>query len=114
VEVGPAAARPHGQRAGARFEPLDASASRGAGAMLATTGGLGALEDDERSLALELVLNLLEPDEHEVLRTVYFEELPLERAAERLAISHEAAKKRLQRARTRLAAKLGAWSELVA
>lgn len=104
----------HGQRAGANLAVLDASASRGASVLLATTGGLGAVEDDERNLALELVLNLLEPDERSILALVYFEELPLETAAARLAISHEAAKKRLQRARTRLAVKLGAWSELVA
>lgn len=104
----------HCARAGARLEPLDPSASRGVGAILATTGGLGAVEDHERELAIGLVLHLLEPDEHQILALVYFEELALPDAAARLAISHEAAKKRLQRARTRLAAKLGAWSELVA
>jgi len=104
----------HCRRAGARVETLDASATRGAGAILATTGGLGAVEDDEQALALELTLHLLEPDEQRILALVYFEGLALPEAAARLGISHEAAKKRLQRARTRLAAKLGAWSELVA
>lgn len=104
----------HFERAGAKLEHLDERASRGAGAALATSGGLGAVEDDERTLAIELTLRLLEPEERQILALVYFDELALEEAASRLVISHEAAKKRLQRARTRLAAKLGAWSELVA
>jgi RNA polymerase sigma factor (sigma-70 family) len=104
----------HFERAGAQLERLDASASRGASRVLATTGGLGAVEDDERALALELTLHLLEPDERRILALVYFEEVPLEDAAARLTISYEAAKKRLLRARARLAAKLGDWSELVA
>ncbi|MSR62956.1 MAG: sigma-70 family RNA polymerase sigma factor [Planctomycetes bacterium] len=104
----------HFERAGSNLEHLDERVSRGASAALATSGGLGAVEDDERTLAIELTLHLLEPDERQILALVYFDELSLEDAATRLTISHEAAKKRLQRARTRLAAKLGAWSELVA
>lgn len=104
----------HFERAGTSLERLDARVSQAASAALATTGGLAAVEDDERALALELTLHLLEPDERRILALVYFDDLPLEEAAARLAISHEAAKKRLQRARTRLAAKLGDWSELVA
>ena len=104
----------HHARAGSALERLEADVSRGASAALATTGGLGGVESEERALALELTLQLLEPDERRILLLVYFEELPLEGAALRLAISPEAAKKRLQRARTRLAAKLGDWSELVA
>jgi len=102
----------HFERAGAALERLDADASRATA--LATTGGLGAVEDDERALALELTLHLLEPDERRILSLVYFDELALEDAAARLSITHEAAKKRLQRARAHLAAKLGDWSELVA
>ena len=104
----------HFARAGANLEHLDERASRGASVALATSGGFGAVEDDERTLAIELTLHLLEPDERAILALVYFDELALEDAAARLAISHEAAKKRLQRARARLASKLGAWSELVA
>lgn len=103
----------HYERAGARLEALDATASRAVGEALATTGGLSAVEDDERALALELMLHLLEPDEQRILALVYFEQVELDAAAERLGISYEAAKKRLARARTRLASKLGDWSELV-
>lgn len=104
----------HFERTGARLERLDADASRGASQVLATTGGLGGVEDDERALALELTLHLLEPDERAILALVYFDDVPLEDAAARLTISYEAAKKRLLRARARLASKLGDWSELVA
>jgi len=104
----------HYERAGARLERLDSSASRAVGEALATSGGFSAIEDDERTLALDLTLHLLEPDEQRILSLVYFEQRSLENAAERLEISYEAAKKRLARARARLAAKLGAWSELVA
>lgn len=104
----------HHERVGARLERLDASASRALGTALATTGGLGAVEQSERALALELALHLLEPEEQRILRLVYFEQLPLEQAASRLSISYEAAKKRLGRARARLAAKLGDWSEFLA
>ena len=103
----------HHERVGARLEQLDASASRALGRALATTGGLGAVEQSERALALELALHLLEPEEQRILRLVYFEQLPLGQAASRLSISYEAAKKRLGRARARLAAKLGDWSEFL-
>lgn len=101
----------HYERAGARFERLDASASRSAGTALATTGGLGAVEAEERALALEFALHLLEPDEQQLLRLFYFEQVPLEQIAERLSVNYETAKKRLSRARGRLALKLGDWSE---
>jgi RNA polymerase sigma factor (sigma-70 family) len=103
----------HFERAGLSLEPLDASASRAFGEALATSGGMGAVEDHERDLALELTLQLLEPDEQRILSLVYFEQVPLEQVAERLDVSYEAAKKRLSRARRALAAKLGTWSELV-
>lgn len=104
----------HFERAGTRLERLDLSASRSAGEALATTGGLGAVEDEERALALQFALHLLKPDDCLILTLVYFEQVPLEEAAGRLAVSYESAKKRLARARSRLAEKLGAWSELVA
>ncbi|HVS17088.1 MAG TPA: sigma-70 family RNA polymerase sigma factor, partial [Planctomycetota bacterium] len=99
--------------AGARFERLDASASRSAGTALATTGGLGAVEVEERALALEFALHLLEPDEQHLLRLFYFEQVPLEQIAQRLSVQYETAKKRLSRARGRLALKLGDWSEFL-
>src|SRR5687768_303823 len=63
----------HYESAGARLERLDASASQAAGTALSTTGGLGRVEAQERALALEFALHLLEPDEQRVLRLVYFE-----------------------------------------
>ncbi len=103
----------HYERAGTRLERPDLRNSRALSDALATTGGLSAVEDDESALALELALHLLAPEEQRILALVYFEQLSLEAAAERLAVSYEAAKKRLARARRRLAHKLGDWTELV-
>lgn len=104
----------HHERVGTRLVRLDASASQAFATALATSGGQGAVEQEERALALELALHLLEPDEQRILRQVYFEQVPLEQVAARQAIAYEAAKKRLARARARLAVKLGDWSELLA
>jgi RNA polymerase sigma factor (sigma-70 family) len=104
----------HLERAGSKLERLDASASRSVGLALATTGGLGAVEEQERALALEFALQLLEPEEQRILALVYFEQVPLDQAAARLSVNYETAKKRLSRARGRLALKLGDWSERLA
>jgi RNA polymerase sigma factor (sigma-70 family) len=92
---------------------LDMTRSRSVATALATTGGLGTAEQRDLNSALSLALNLLEPDEFEILSLVYFEGLTSERAAARLEISHEAARKRVTRARSRLAKKLGDWTELI-
>jgi len=101
----------HSERGSA--EPFDPTASRGLASALSSTGGLSAVESDDRALALELVLSLLEPDERSILDAVYFQGRTTEEAALELGITSEAAKKRLQRARRTLATKLGDWSELV-
>lgn len=92
---------------------FDAATTQGLASALATTGGLAAVEDDDRAVALELVLQLIEPHEREILELFYFEQLPLETIGQRLGIAHEAAKKRLARARRALAAELGDWTELI-
>lgn len=80
---------------------------------LSTSGGFAALEARERSLALDLALNLLRSSEREVLRLVYLERLGIEGAAEKLGIGRDAAKMRLVRARRELARKLCRWEELI-
>lgn len=80
---------------------------------LSTSGGLGALDERERSLALDLALNLLRPAERDVLRLVYLERLGIEGAAQKLGIARDAAKMRLVRARRELAKKLCRWEEMI-
>ena len=67
----------------------------------------------ERSLALDLALNLLRPAEREILRLAYLERLGIEGAAGRLGIGRDAAKMRLVRARRELARKLCRWEEAI-
>lgn len=75
-----------------------------------------ASEEEEaksRNLALNLALNLLRPRDREILECVYFEELDIARAAERLGVGRDAANMRLVRARRALAEKLADWNEVV-
>jgi RNA polymerase sigma factor (sigma-70 family) len=103
----------HFERNGRRTQPLDTQRSRSASVALAASGGLSSVEEKDRSLALELALHLLTDDERAILEIVYFRDLTVEAAAGELAISKEAAKKRVARARRRLAEKIGDWSELI-
>ena len=80
---------------------------------LSTSGGFGRLDERERSLALDLALNLLRPAEREILRLVYLERLGIGGAAEKLGLGRDAAKMRLVRARRELARKLCGWEEAI-
>jgi RNA polymerase sigma factor (sigma-70 family) len=80
---------------------------------LSTSSGLGAVDENERSIALDLALNLLRPAEREVLRLVYLEHLGIEGAAEKLGIGRDAANTRLVRARRELAKRLCRWEETI-
>ena len=103
----------HFQRTGRRPARLDPASSQVAATAFATSGGLAEVEADDRAMALDLALNLLEPQAREILDRVYFRQMGVEAAARELGITEEAAKKRLARARRKLAEKLGDWSELV-
>ncbi len=78
-----------------------------------TTGGFSSIENEERSVALKLALNLLSPEDQDVLTLVYFQHKKTPEAAEALNISVGAAEMRLTRARRRLAMKLADWAELI-
>ena len=80
---------------------------------LSTNGGLATLDEHERSVALDLALNLLKPGERDILRLVYLERLGIEGAAEKLGVARDAAKMRLVRARRELAKKLCRWEEMI-
>jgi RNA polymerase sigma factor (sigma-70 family) len=81
--------------------------------LLATTGGLGRVEEVDRAAALRLAVGLLEPDEQAILDTVYFRAQGIEGAARELGISHDAAKMRVARARRSLARKLVKWIDVI-
>lgn len=79
----------------------------------AATGGIGVLAAQDQRTALEVVVNLLRPEDRECLGLVYFQELPIEEAARRLGITRGAFDMRLMRARQRLAERLVDWADVV-
>jgi len=79
----------------------------------AHSGGLGALERDDQQRALELVVNLLRPEDQECLSLVYFQGLSIEAAAQRAGVTRATLDVRLTRARRRLAERLVDWSDAV-
>jgi RNA polymerase sigma factor CnrH len=96
-----------------RGRRIDLSTSGSAEAFLATTGGIGAVEDSERTIALELAVNLLQAPDREILDLVYFKGLSIADAAASLGASLAAVNMRLVRARRRLAQKLADWTDVV-
>jgi RNA polymerase sigma-70 factor (ECF subfamily) len=69
--------------------------------------------DSDRGTALKLAMNLLKPEDREILALVYFQDWDTARAAQVLGIAKDAANMRLVRARRRLAAKLADWSSVI-
>jgi RNA polymerase sigma factor (sigma-70 family) len=94
-------------------ERLDATQTGRFDDALATTGGMHAVEDRDRSVALGVAIQLLQPDEQRILALAYSRELGIDGVACELGISHDAAKTRLVRARQSLARKLAKWTELI-
>ncbi len=92
---------------------LDQDTSSTLRSSLQATTGPESAERRERSVALNLTLNLLRPHEREVLDLVYFQEQGIDGAAKRLGITSDAAKMRLVRARRKLATKLRHWTDLI-
>lgn len=92
---------------------VDVSSTSQLEAHLATDGDASAVERRERSVALEVALNLLKPAEREILDLVYFRALDIEGAARELGIARDAANMRLVRARRALGARLAAWSGVI-
>lgn len=102
------------EKRGKRPLRLDGGTStQGMQGFLATTGGMENAQDSDRRVALDVALNLLKPQERDVLTLVYLEEMEIPDAAEKLGISKDAANMRLVRARRRLAEKLASWAELI-
>lgn len=92
---------------------LEGSTSSGFQRFLATTGGMAEAHDSDRTAALEMAMNLLRPEDREILTLVYFKDLDIPGAAAKLGIAKEAANMRLVRARRRLGEKLSGWAGLI-
>jgi RNA polymerase sigma factor (sigma-70 family) len=80
---------------------------------LQTSGGFSTIERGERAVALSVVLNLLKPEDRDLLELIYFRQLPIEQVASTLGVARSAVDMRLSRARRRLAEKMLSWSQIV-
>ena len=74
---------------------------------------MGRVDERDRSMALDVAVNLLMPAERAILDLVYFKQFDIAAAAERLGVTKEAANMRLVRARRALAEKLSDWDDLI-
>lgn len=101
------------QRPGRDVVRLSRDESLTLSSVLAVSGGLGRLAADEQRTALEVVVNLLRPEDRECLGLVYFQGLEIEEAARRAGVSRGAFDMRLMRARQRLAERLVDWADVV-
>lgn len=101
------------ERPGRAVVRLSSDESRTLSGVFATTGGFGALAADEQRTALEVVVNLLGPEDRECLGLVYFQGLAIEEAARRAGVTRGAFDVRLLRARRRLAERLVDWADVL-
>jgi RNA polymerase sigma factor (sigma-70 family) len=81
--------------------------------VMATSDGLAGVLKKEQSVAVDVALELLAPDDAKILELVYFEGLPIADVAEQLGIARGAADMRLTRARRKLATKLVEWNDVI-
>jgi RNA polymerase sigma factor (sigma-70 family) len=93
-------------------QSLDPAASSQLPAALIGTGG-GAADDAERTAALDVAMNLLRPEDRDLIHRVYFEGRAIIDVAGDLHVSESAVKMRLLRARRNLGTRLATWGEAV-
>jgi DNA-directed RNA polymerase specialized sigma24 family protein len=72
------------RRSKAPMKRLDATQTGRFDDALATTGGIGSVEDRDRSVALDVAIQLLEPDEQTILALAYTRDLGIAGAAREL------------------------------
>lgn len=101
------------QGASRRTTRLSSSGSQASGDAVTKSDALSGVLRREQSLAVDVALQLLPPEDVAILELVYFEEVPIAEAAERLKITRSAADMRLTRARRRLAGKLVEWNDVI-
>jgi RNA polymerase sigma-70 factor, ECF subfamily len=93
-------------------QSLDPSASSQLpAALIATTGR--QTDEAERTAAIDVAMNLLRPEDRDLIHRVYFEGRTLSDLAGDLHVSESAVKMRLLRARRNLGARLSTWGDTV-
>jgi RNA polymerase sigma factor (sigma-70 family) len=93
-------------------QSIDPAASSQMPAALIGAAGNEA-EEAERTAALDVAMNLLRPEDRDLIHRVYFEGRTILDVASDLHVSESAVKMRLLRARRNLGARLSAWGEAV-
>ncbi len=93
--------------------PVHVSGGAASVSKLSASAGSTLSDRRDQMSALQVGLNLLESEDREALRLVYFEEKEVDAVAESLGVSRGTMLKRLSRARLRLAKTLRRWTELV-
>lgn len=101
------------QRPGRDVVRIDAGESLALSRAFGTTGGLASVEGDDQRTALDVIVNLMKPDDREILSLVYFRGASVEEAAKELGLPRGTVEMRLSRARRRLAEKLVGWADVV-
>ncbi|MFO0980402.1 MAG: sigma-70 family RNA polymerase sigma factor [Planctomycetota bacterium] len=92
---------------------LSAAESRDLGDALFAQRDQQSIEQREQALALNVVMNLLKPEDREVLELVYFQHMEIEAVATKLGANRAAVDMRLSRARRRLAEKMLRWTDVI-
>lgn len=93
-------------------QSIDPAASSQMPAGLVATAGNEA-DEAERAAALDVAMNLLRPEDRDLIHRVYFEGRKIADVASDLGVSESAIKMRLLRARRNLGTRLAAWGEAV-
>jgi RNA polymerase sigma factor (sigma-70 family) len=98
-----------------RTAPLDLESEDlpGLERLVAASEGLRGLDRTERSAAIALSMNLLDAEDRDLIRLVYFADKDIETAGQSLGLTRGAANSRLVRARRRLGRALADWTELI-
>jgi RNA polymerase sigma factor (sigma-70 family) len=103
----------HLRRGKAPALPLDSAHTGPLDQALQCTGGLRGVEARDHADALSVALQLLEPEDRQVLELHYFRSLDSAAIAAQLGVSPDVARTRVARARTSLARKLVKWTEVI-
>jgi len=103
----------HLRRARAPVLELDTSRTGPLDKALQCTGGLQGVEARDHADALGFALQLLEPEDRQVLELHYFQSMDPAAIAAQLGVSPDVARTRVARARTSLARKLVKWTEVI-
>ena len=92
---------------------LDLEASAELDQFLRHAPGLQDIDREERAMAIGIAMNLLSPEDRELIRKVYFEGQKTADASAAIDLNRAAGAMRLVRARRMLAARLAEWADLI-